>query len=142
FVRKARPKIPSKRASILCSSERRTMTGDTRRSMLTNGYNETGGPHGHHERGRRHAGDDQQRRNEEPGTESGHGPEPARPRIGQGRRDRGEHDRLDREGRPGEQRPPERSDDGEGVIARGDPNPWRTAPVERERGAADAGHDS
>ena len=59
LVRKARPKIPSKRASILCSSARRTMTGDTRRSMLTNGYNETGGPHGHHERDRGNARDGQ-----------------------------------------------------------------------------------
>src|SRR2546429_564675 len=47
--------------------------GDTRRSMLTNGYNETGGPHGHHERDRGNARDDQQRRSQEGGAARGGG---------------------------------------------------------------------
>jgi len=55
--------------------------GDTRQSMLTNGYYETGGPHGHHERRCGDTRNDQQCSGEEYGTQPGNSPEPMRARV-------------------------------------------------------------
>src|SRR5437588_9224246 len=145
LVREARPKMPSNRASILCSIARRTIwAGDVPRpAMLTQGQYATGGPNGHYERDCGDGGHRQQSRREQRGPEACDSPQASRPGGGNERRRRGERQRLDTERRPGLERPPEHRRDVERILAPREPEVVRRMRAgERQRRAADAGHDT
>jgi hypothetical protein len=77
FVRKARPKMPSNRASILCSIARRTIWegGVPRPAMLKQCHEATGGPDRHYQRDCGNRGHRQQRGGQESGPEACDAPE-------------------------------------------------------------------
>src|SRR5437588_10641625 len=145
LVREARPKMPSNRASILCSIARRTIwAGDVPRpAMLTQGQYATGGPNGHYERDCGDGGHRQESRCEQRGPEAGDSPQASGPGSGNERRRGGERQRLDSERGPGLERTPEGRCDVERILAPREAEVVRRVrAVERQRRAPDAGHDA